>query len=121
MSTYDGTSLPTYGAQRPNLVGTPKRNHGHGWINNFFTNPEVFVLPPLYAIGDTPRTIGTVRTPYWFDADMSVLKTFSLDSLRKGSSIEIAHRSAECIQPSYLRYTGYRSVDDPNFGVISYT
>ena len=45
-STADGTSLPTYGTQRPNLVGTPKRNHGHGWINNFFTNPRVFVLPP---------------------------------------------------------------------------
>ena len=55
--TADGTSLPTYGTQRPNLIGTPKRNHGHDWIDNFFTNPQVFVLPPIYAISTTPRTI----------------------------------------------------------------
>ena len=74
MTTYDGTSLPTYGAQRPNIVGTPKRNHGHDWINNYFTNPGVFVLPPLYAIGNAPRSLGTVRTPYLFDADLSVIE-----------------------------------------------
>ena len=63
MTLADGTSLPTYGAQRPNITGTPKRNHGHGWINNYFTNPGVFQLPPIYAIGSAPRTIGTVRAP----------------------------------------------------------
>lgn len=104
MSTYDGTSLPTYGAQRPDLVGTPKRNHGHGWINNFFTNPGVFVLPPLYAIGDTPRTIGTVRTPYWFDADMSVLKTFSTACVRdRPSNCASKRRMHSTILPSVHR------------------
>ncbi|MGO8719567.1 MAG: TonB-dependent receptor domain-containing protein [Acidobacteriaceae bacterium] len=120
MTTYDGTSLPTYGAQRPNIVGTPKRNHGHNWINNFFTNPDVFVLPPVYAIGDIPRTIGAVRTPYFFDADLSLMKVFSLDSIRKGASIEARIEAQNAFNhPTFG--TPDTSVDDPNFGVISYT
>ncbi|HTU50964.1 MAG TPA: TonB-dependent receptor [Acidobacteriaceae bacterium] len=120
MTTYDGTSLPTYGAQRPNIIGTPQRNHGHNWINNFFTNPGVFVLPPLYAIGDAPRTIGTVRTPYFFDADLSLMKVFSLDSLRKGASIEARIEAQNAFNhPTFG--TPDTSVDDPNFGVISST
>jgi hypothetical protein len=30
-----------------------------------------------------------VRTPYTFDTNLSVLKVFSLESVRKGASIEI--------------------------------
>ena len=120
MLTYDGTSLPTYGAQRPNIVGTPKRNHGHNWINNYFTNPGVFVLPPLYAIGNAPRSLGSVRTPYLFDADLSLIKTFSLDRMRKGASIEARIEAQNAFNhPTFGQPD--TSVDDPNFGVISYT
>jgi hypothetical protein len=120
MTTYDGTSLPTYGAQRPNIVGTPKRNHGHGWINNFFTNPGVFQLPSLYAIGDISRTIGSVRTPYNFDADLSLMKIFSLESVRKGMSIETRIEAQNAFNhPTFG--TPNTSVDNPNFGMITYT
>ena len=120
MLTYDGTSLPTYGAQRPNIVGTPKRNHGHNWINNYFTNPGVFVLPPLYALGNAPRSLGSVRTPYLFDADLSLMKTFSLDRMRKGASIEARIEAQNAFNhPTFGQPD--TSVDDPNFGVISYT
>jgi Carboxypeptidase regulatory-like domain len=120
MLTYDGTSLPTYGAQRPNIVGTPKRNHGHNWINNYFTNPGVFVLPPLYAIGNAPRSLASVRTPYVFNADLSLMKTFSLESVRKGMSIEARIEASNAFNhPTFGQPD--TSVDDPNFGVISYT
>jgi hypothetical protein len=51
---------------------------------------------------------------------MSVLKTFSLDSLRKGSSIELRIEAQNAFNhPTFG--TPDTSVDDPNFGVISYT
>jgi hypothetical protein len=59
-----------------------------GRINDYFTNPQVFVLPPLYALGNAPRSYGAVRTPYNFSTDLTVLKVFPLERLRKGASIE---------------------------------
>lgn len=119
-TTADGTSLPTYGTQRPDLTGTPKRNHGHDWIDNFFTNPDVFVLPPLYAISTTPRTIGTVRTPYLFDVDLSLMKVFSLDSVRKGMSITPRIEASNAFNhPTFG--TPDMTLDDGSFGVISNT
>jgi carboxypeptidase family protein len=120
MSTYDGTSLPTYGSQRPNLVGQPRRNHGHDWINNYFSNPEVFQLPPLYALGNTPRTIGSVRTPSVFSANLSVEKQFSLESLRKDLRLELRLEAQNAFNHPVFG-TPDTAVDDPSFGVISYT
>jgi hypothetical protein len=120
MGTYDGKSLPTYGGQRPNMIGTPHRNHGHNWINNYFTNPGVFVLPPPYALGDVPRSLGAIRTPYNFNTDLSLMKVFGLDSLRKGTSIEFRIEASNAFNhPTFGQPD--TSVDDPNFGVISYT
>ena len=119
-TTSDGTSLPTYGPQRPNLTGTPKRNHGHDWIDNYFTNPGVFVLPPLYALGNSPRTIGSVRTPYLFLVDLSMTKVFSLDSIRHGMSIEPRIEASNAFNhPTFG--TPDTSLDDGSFGVVSYT
>jgi len=120
MSTYDGTSLPTYGSQRPNLVGQARRNHGHDWINNYFTNPEVFQLPPLYALGNTPRTIGSVRTPSVFSANLSIEKEFSLERVRRDLRLELRLEAQNAFNHPVFG-TPDTAVDDPNFGVISYT
>ena len=120
MTTYDGTSLPTYGPQRPNIVGTAHRNHAKGWINNYFTNPQVFVLPPLYALGNAPRSYGAVRTPYNFTTDLSVLKVFPLESLHKGASIEFRLEASNAFNhPTFGQ--PLTDVDDPLFGQITYT
>jgi hypothetical protein len=120
MLTYDGTSLPTYGAQRPNIVGKPHRNHAKGWINDYFTNPEVFQLPPLYALGNAPRSLGAVRTPYNFNTDLSVLKVFPLENLRKGASIEFRLEASNAFNhPTFGQPA--TDVDDPLFGQITYT
>ena len=118
-STYDGTSLPTYGAQRPNLVGTPRRNHGHDWINNYFANPQALVLPQPYALGTAPRTIGSVRTPTQFGADLSIAKQFPLEAVRKGMNLELRLESQNAFNHPVFG-TPDSSVDDPDFGVISY-
>jgi hypothetical protein len=120
MTLADGTALPTYGSQRPNIIGTPKRNHEHGWINNYFTNPGVFVLPPIYTLGDTPRTIPTVRSPRNFRVDLSLLKIFSLAGVRPGMSIETRIEASNAFNHPVFG-TPNTSVDDPNFGIISYT
>src|SRR5205085_9477196 len=45
-----GQPLPTYGAQRPNIVGTPKRNHGSDWVDNYFVDPNVFQVPDPFTL-----------------------------------------------------------------------
>jgi len=120
MTTSDGTNLPTYGPQRPNIVGTPKRNHGHNWINNYFTNPGVFVLPQPYALGNAPRALGTVRTPHLFNVDLSMIKIFSLESIRQGMSIETRIEASNAFNhPTFG--TPDTSLDSGTFGVIGYT
>jgi hypothetical protein len=84
-----GTPLPTYGAQRPDIVGTPKRNYGSDWVDNYFANPNVFQLPPLYALGNAPRALGSVRTPFFFTTNLSMLKEFGLSSKYEAMKLEM--------------------------------
>jgi len=120
--TYDGTSLPTYGGQRPNIVQRPKRTKGRDsvWINNYFANPQAFVLPPIYTFGNAPRATGVVRTPTAFNTNMSVEKDFSLSKLREGMVFELRLEAENALNHPVFG-TPDTSVDDPNFGVISYT
>jgi len=124
MFTADGTSLPTYGGQRPNIVGTPKRNYGGGhdvnWINNYFVDPTVFQLPDPYTFGNAPRAIGSVRTPLAFNTDMSVGKDFSMASLHEGMKLEFRLEAQNALNHPVFG-TPDTSVDDPSFGQITYT
>ena len=120
MFTADGTSLPTYGGQRPNIVGTPRRNHGADWVDNYFADPSVFQLPDIYALGNAPRAIGSVRSPFSFSADLSIGKQFSLASLREGMNIEFRAEARNAFNHPVFG-TPNTSVDDPSFGQISYT
>ena len=120
--TYDGTSLPTYGGQRPNIVGKPLRTKGPDstWINNYFANPSVFQLPPIYTFGNAPRATGLIRTPTAFNTNMSVEKDFSLAKLHEGMNFEVRLEAENALNHPVFG-TPDTSVDDPNFGVISYT
>jgi hypothetical protein len=73
-----GQPLPTYNAQRPNIVGTPKRNHGSDWVDNYFVDPNVFQRPDPFTLGDAPRAVGSVRSPSHFTTDLSVGKQFRI-------------------------------------------
>src|SRR5581483_4289228 len=76
--TDGGQPLPTYGSQRPNIVGTPDRNHGSDWVDNYFADPNVFQRPAPYTLGDAPRALGAVRSPSHFTTDLSVGKEFPI-------------------------------------------
>jgi Carboxypeptidase regulatory-like domain len=120
--TYDGTPIPTYGAQRPNIVAKPLRSHGKDstWINGYFANPEALALPPVYTLGNAPRATGLVRTPLAFNSNLSIEKDFSLGMVHEGMKFELRLEAQNALNhPVFGTPNTY--VDDPNFGVISYT
>lgn len=116
----DGIALPTYGSQRPNMSAQPKRNHASGWFQNYIANPDVFSRTPDYTLGNTPRTIGSIRTPTAFNVNLSLEKEFSLETLRKGMSLELRAESENAFNHPVFG-TPDTSVDDPSFGSITYT
>jgi hypothetical protein len=88
LALAEGIALPTYGTQRPNLTAALKRNTGADFRDNYFANPEVVVTPEHYAIGNAPRTIGSARTPGSNNANLSLLKQFSMDRIREAMHFE---------------------------------
>jgi len=71
----DGIALPTYGKQRPDLVGTPKRA-SHDIVDQHFADTRVFQRTADYTLGNPPRSYGGLRTPWWFTTDLSIAKHF---------------------------------------------
>ncbi len=92
LSVYlaSGFSLPTYGGQRPNLARPLVRNTGSNWKEQYFVNPyDSIVQPEPYSIGNAPRSLDSVRAPGQKNADLSLLKEFSLGKIREGMRIEV--------------------------------
>jgi hypothetical protein len=113
----DGVPIPTYGTQRPNLVGTPKRNHGSDWVDNYFVDNSVFQRPDDFTLGDAPRALGSVRSPWSFTTDLSLGKQFAI---REAMNVEIRLEAKNAFNHPVFG-TPNTSVDDPSFGQITYT
>ena len=88
-----GVSIPTYGSQRPNLVGAPERNTGPNALANYFIDNSVFSKPASYTIGNAPRTLSNVFAPGQANANISVSKEFTLDFVREGMRIQLMAQS----------------------------
>lgn len=86
----NGQSLPTYGAQRPNLLGTVKKGSGSNsdLVNQYFANPDVAVAPPPFTLGTAPSTLPNLRGPGINIANLSIFKEFSLGKFREGMRLE---------------------------------
>ncbi len=113
----DGVALPTYGTQRPNIVGTPKRNTGSDWVDNYFADNNVFQRPADFTLGDAPRTMGGVRSPWVFTTDLSLGKQFPI---REEMNFEIRVEARNAFNHPVFQAPN-TSVDDANFGVITQT
>ncbi len=117
-----GNPIWTYGPQRPNLTGTPTRSGGpeSNWINNYFADPNVFQIPAPYTLGNAPRAIGSVRSPFFFTTNLSILKEFVLSSSHEDLKLELRLEAENAFNhPVFGTPDTY--VGDPNFGVINYT
>ncbi|HEX6802226.1 MAG TPA: TonB-dependent receptor [Terriglobales bacterium] len=117
----DGTLIPTYGGGsgtlRPDIVGTPKRNHGSDFVDNYFVDNTVFQRPADYTLGDAPRTLGGVRSPSHFTTDLSIGKQFRI---REEMNFEFRLEAKNALNHPVFG-TPNTSVDDPNFGMITST
>jgi hypothetical protein len=80
-------ALPTYGGQRPNLIGPLTRNTGSDWLNQYFANPSNAVTPPPFTVGNAPREVGTARVPGTSTSALSFFKQFALP-VREGAKLE---------------------------------
>ncbi len=116
----DGNSLPTYGGQRPNIVGTPRRNHGPDWVDQYFADISVFQRPNDFTLGNAPRAFGGIRTPWSFTCNLSLGKQFSLARVREDMNVEFRIEAQNALNHPVFG-TPNSSVDDPSFGQITST
>ncbi len=110
----DGNPLPTYGGQRPNIVGTPRRNHGSDWVDHYFADDSVFQRPDDFTLGNAPRALGSVRSPHSFTTDLSLGKQFSI---REQMNVEFRVEAQNALNHPVFA-TPDTAVDDENFGQI---
>jgi hypothetical protein len=122
-----GVPLPTYGPQRPNFVGKPKRNYGPEslWVNNFFANagnnlPNGTIQAPApFTLGNAPRATGDIRTPLSFTSDLSIAKQFLLSNVHEGIRLELRLEAENAFNHPVFG-TPDLGIGDGNFGVIDY-
>jgi outer membrane receptor protein involved in Fe transport len=113
----DGNPLPTYGGQRPNIVGTPRRNNGSDFVDNYFVDNNVFQRPDDFTMGNAPRAMGGVRSPWSFTANLSLGKQFQI---HEEMNFEFRIEAQNAFNHPVFG-TPNTSVDDENFGTINYT
>jgi hypothetical protein len=100
-------ALPTYGGQRPNLVGPLTRNNGANWLNQYFENPQNAVTPAPFTVGNAPREIATARVPGTATSALSLFKQFALPK-REGAKAE-------------FRIEAFNALNHPQFNAPSLT
>ena len=88
LSVSNSRALPTYGAQRPNLVGPLTRNDGSNWLTSYFATPQNAVTPAPFTVGNAPREISSARAPGTATSALSLFKQFHLP-IREGSLLEV--------------------------------
>jgi hypothetical protein len=114
----EGTSLPTYGPQRPDLIGTLKCNNGANFLTDYFANPQVVTTPAPFTLGTAPRTDGSCRQPGEENSDLSIYKDFSLSKVREGMHLEVRFETYNAF--NHVQFGGPNTVlNSGSFGVIT--
>jgi hypothetical protein len=112
-----GQSIPTFGGQRPDLVGPLKR--ADNWtLDQYFADPTVAQKPAQYAYGTAPRMLDSVRQPGTNVASLSMFKEFSLSALREGSRLEFRAEAFNAL--NHPQFCGpHATVGQDSFGKIT--
>ena len=107
--TGGGTPIYTYGCQRADIIGKPARSGGpeSNWINNYFANPNVFQAPAAYTLGTAARTIGSVRSPFTFTNNLSIMKDFALSHSHEAMKLELRLEAENAFNHPGVRHAGH--------------
>jgi Carboxypeptidase regulatory-like domain/TonB dependent receptor len=118
-SLSGGQSLPTYGAQQPNITAELKCASSD-ILNQYFANPDVMVVPAPFTVGDSPRSIGSCRQPGAANVNLSLFKEFLLPKLREGARIQVRLETYNAF--NHPQFNGPdTTVNGGSFGVITST
>ena len=80
----DGIALPTYGGQRPNIVGTPRAQSRDGLGRPVLRGSQRVPAPGRISRWATLLALtGAIRSPWSFTTDLSLAKQFSLARFAK--------------------------------------
>ena len=78
------------------------------------------VKPKPYTLGNAPRTVGSVRAPGVNSANLSLLKSFSLRSLREDAMLEFRAEAFNAF--NHPQFCGPNTtIDSGNFGKVTST
>jgi hypothetical protein len=114
-----GQSLPTYGAQQPNLTGALLCASSDK-LNQYFANPDVAIVPPPFTVGTASRTDGSCRQPGWANANLAIFKEFPLARMREGAKLQFRVESYNAL--NHPMFSGPNTtVNGGSFGVITST
>lgn len=120
VSLQTSSSLPTYGAQRPNLTETlNKADCGHGClVGQYFANPRAAVIPASYTLGNAPRTIGSVRMEGTQNANLSLFKNFKIAQFGERSKLQVRIETFNAL--NHVQFDGPNtSVGNNTFGMVT--
>ncbi len=90
ITSASNTPLPSYGPQRPNLLGPLGVNNGNetSKLNQYFAHPNNAQEPAPYTLGTAPRVLN-IYAPGTKDADLSVFKEIPIHELGEAGRLEI--------------------------------
>jgi hypothetical protein len=115
----NGQNLPTYGVQRPDLLGKLTKASGGDsqFVSQYFANPQVAVAPPPFALGNAPRTLPNVRGTGINIANLSLFKEFSLARIREAMRLEVRAEAFNALNHPLFANPD-TTVNDGSFGQI---
>jgi hypothetical protein len=114
-----GQSLPTYGAQQPNITAALQCASSN-ILTQYFSNPDVMTVPAPFTLGTAPRTIGSCRQPGQANSNLSLFKEFLLPKLREGARIQVRLETYNAL--NHPQFSGPNTtVNGGSFGVITGT
>ena len=102
--------------QRPNIVGTPKRNHGSDWVDNYFADNSVFQRPTISRWA-TLRALWRHPHPWAFTTDLSLGNN---SAVREEMNLEVRIEAQNAFNHPVFG-TPNTSVDDPELRTNHYT